>query len=493
MKPNVTPAKAGARFLLAAMCIVAVLSACSLQPTYERPALPVAGTYPTGPAYKDVSKSATPAADIGWRNFFADARLQRLVDIALTNNRDLRVAALNVEQARAQFRIQHSALLPQLDAGVSHTSSRTPGSSLASGTTVQGRYYSAGLDGSWEIDFFGRLRSLSDASLQQFFATAQARRAARILLVSQVADQYLALLADDDLLTVTQQTVQADQKAYDLTKAQFDGGIGNELTLRQAEGVLEQARANYAMQVRTHAQDENVLVLLLGEPLPADLPGGQPLASQAIVADIPAGLPSDLLTRRPDVMQAEDMLRAANADIGAARAAFFPTIDLTGSFGGASTALSALFKGASLAWSFVPSITMPIFHGGQLRAELDVAKIQKDINVAQYEKAIQVAFEEVANGLAARETYDDQVAALERFVAAEQVSLNLSLARFRTGVDSYLNVLTAQDQLYVAQQALVAARLARLTNRVDLYRALGGGWVERTGDAPADPANMAQR
>jgi multidrug efflux system outer membrane protein len=480
----------GAR-LMAVVCIAVTLAGCSLVPTYERPAAPIAGRYPTGPAYKSKPESSTPAADLGWRDFLQDARLQRLVQIALANNRDLRVSALNVEQARAQYRIQRSAIFPQVDASASHTSSRTPGNSLATGTTVQSRFYSAGLDASWELDFFGKLRSLSDASLQQFFATAQARKAEQILLVSQVADQYLMMLADDELLTVTKDTLGADQKAYDLTKAQFDGGIGNELALRQAEGVLEQARANYAAQLRSRAQDENALVLLIGEPLPGDLPPIVPLSKQTIVADVPAGLPSDLLTRRPDVMQAESMLRAANADIGAARAAFFPSISLTGGFGVESTALSALFKGASAAWSFIPSITLPIFHGGQLRAELDVAKIQKDINVAQYEKTIQVAFQEVANGLAARGTYDDQVASLERFVSAEQVSLNLSLARFRTGVDNYLSVITAQDQLYTAQQALVAARLARLTNRVDLYRALGGGWVEHTGDAPAAPEDLA--
>ena len=468
--------------LLAVALATALLAGCSLEPTYERPAAPIAGQYPQGSAYASPRQPGTPAVDLGWRDFLEDPRLQRLVEIALANNRDLRIAALDVEAARAQFSIQRSALLPQVDVSASHAASRTPGVP-ASGTSVQ-RAYGTSLDAAWELDFFGRLRSLSDASLQQYLATAQARKAAQILLVSQVADQYLLMLADDELLRVTQDTLDTAQKSYDLNKAQFDAGIGNELSLRQAEGVLEQARANHAAEVRARAQDENALVLLIGEPLPADLPPGVPLSGQSIVADIPAGLPSDLLARRPDIMESEESLRAANANIGAARAAFFPSINLTGSYGAESAALSGLFHGASLAWSFIPSLTVPIFEGGKLRASLDLAKVQRDIGVAQYEKSIQSAFREVADGLAARGTYDDQVASLERFVSAEQHSLELSTARFRTGVDSYLNVLTAQDQLYSAQQALVAARLGRLTNRVDLYRALGGGWIERTGDAP---------
>jgi len=254
--------------------------------------------------------------------------------------------------------------------------------------------------------------------------------------------------------------------------------------VRQAETVVEQANANHAAQMRARAQAENALVLLLGQPLPSDLPPAVPLSSQALLADIPADLPSELLTRRPDVMQAEATLRGANANIGAARAAFFPTISLTGNLGTASSALSGLFKGGSLAWSFLPSITMPIFEGGQLQASLDVATVQKDINVAQYEKTIQTAFREVADGLAARGTYDDEVAAVERYTAAQQSALDLSDMRFRNGVDNYLSVLTAQTGLYNAQLTLVSTRLARLTNLVDLYQSLGGGWIEHTGDVP---------
>jgi multidrug efflux system outer membrane protein len=468
------------------LAFAALLAGCSLQPVYERPAAPVAPMYPTGDAYKaPTAGSATPAAvDIGWRDFLTDPRLQRLVEIALANNRDLRVAALNVAQTQAQYRIQRSNVFPQIGGFADSSSSRTPASLTSTGNATVTHDYSVGVSASWEIDFFGRLRSLNDQALQQYFATAQARKAAQILLVSQVADQYLTLLADDELLAVTQRTLETAQASYKLALLQFQTGTGTELSVRQAETVVEQANANRAAQVRGRAQAENALVLLIGEPLPSDLPPPAPLNSQTLLADIPAGLPSDLLTRRPDIMQAEATLRGANANIGAARAAFFPTISLTGNLGTASAALSGLFMPGSLAWSFLPSITLPIFEAGKLQANLDVATVQKDINVAQYQKAIQTAFREVADGLAARGTYDDQVASLERFTAAQQSSLDLSELRFRNGIDNYLTVLTAQTGLYSAQLTLVQARLARLTNLVDLYQFLGGGWIEHTGDAP---------
>jgi outer membrane protein, multidrug efflux system len=478
------------RRVFASAAIVVVLAGCSLQPVYQRPDAPVAPNYPAGPAYKPDSASGTPpAVDIGWHDFLTDARLQRLVQIALDNNRDLRVAALNIAQAQAQYRIQRSAEFPQFSVGASETAQRAP--LATTGQNAATHDYFVGLSlSSWELDFFGRLQSLSDQALQQYFATAQARKATQILLVAQVADQYLTILADDDLLAVTQRTLETAQASYELNLKQFQAGIGNELALRQAQTVVEQAKANYTAQVRSRAQAENALVLLIGQPLPADLPPPTPLNSQSILADVPADLPSDLLTRRPDIMQAEANLRAANANIGAARAAFFPTISLTGGFGLESAALGALFHGASLAWSFIPAITVPIFEGGRLRASLDVATVQNDINVAQYQKTIQTAFREVADGLAARGTYDDQVASIERNVEASQRFLDLAQERFQTGIDSYLNVLTAQTTLYTAQQMLVSARMARLTSLVDLYRALGGGWIERTGDAPPAAENI---
>jgi outer membrane protein, multidrug efflux system len=303
-------------------------------------------------------------------------------------------------------------------------------------------------------------------------------------LVSSVADQYLTLLSDDDLLKVTQDTLNTAQASYYITKLQFETGTGSELDLRQAETVVQQALANQQAQVRLRAQAENDLALLVGEPLPDDLPRGKQLGDQDLLTDIPAGLPSDLLTRRPDIVEAEENLLAANANIGAARAAFFPKVSLTGNFGTLSPSLGGLFKPGSAAWSFAPTITLPIFAGGENKANLDLANVQKNIQIAQYEKAIQTAFREVADGLAARGTYDQQIQALERNAFAEQRALTLSELRYHHGVDSYLSVLTAQTNLYSAQQSLIAARLNRLTNLVDLYEDLGGGWIERNGDRP---------
>ena len=461
--------------LLAAGLMLA-LAACSLQPVYERPAAPVAGEFPTGPAYKDSPAGGSPAVDIGWRDFLADPRLQRLVEIALKNNRDLRVAMLNVAQVQAQYRIQRAALLPQVDGFADASRTRNKG--------VTSNDYSVGVAAAWELDFFGRLRSLSDAALEQYFATAYARQAAEILLVSQVADQYLAMLALNEQLAVTRRTLETAQASYKIVKLQFDTGTAAELTLRQSETVVEQANANDAALVRARAQAENGLVLLIGQPLPADLPPALPMGEEKILADIPAGLPSDLLARRPDILQAEALLRSENANIGAARAAFFPRVSLTGSVGTASATLGGLFGAGSQAWSFLPSITVPIFSGGALQASLDVAKIQKDIGIAQYEKAIQTAFREVADGLAARGTYDEQLSSLERYTAAQRRRLELADFRYRNGADTYLNVLTAQTDFYNAQLALVSTRLQRLTSLVDLYRSLGGGWVERTGEQP---------
>jgi len=468
-------------------CALALNACTSMAPNYERPAPPVAPTYPTGPAYKDVS-GGTPAADLGWRDFLKDARLQRLVEIALANNRDLRIAALNVQQVQAEYRIQRSALFPTVAAFADESASRTPTSSVP----VR-RQWEAGVQASWELDLFGRLRSLSDAALEQYFASGEARRAAQILLVSQVADQYLALLAFDEQLAVTRQTLATAEESYKIVKLQFDTGTAPELSLQQALSVVELANANLAAQERARAQAENGLVLLLGQPLPADLAPATALGQQQILADIPAGLPSDLLTRRPDILEAEALLKSENANIGAARAAFFPNISLTASVGTASAALSGLFGAGSLAWSFAPSLVQPIFEGGALRANLDLATIRKDIGVAQYEKAIQTAFSEVADGLAARGTFDEQLAAQERYTATQQRSLELSQFRYRNGVDSYLQVLTAQTGYYNAQLALVAAREQRMVNLVDLYRALGGGWVERTGDAPRPAEDLAAR
>ncbi|KVX94548.1 multidrug transporter, partial [Burkholderia ubonensis] len=408
------------------------------------------------------------ATDIGWREFFVDPRLQRLIEIALNNNRDLRVAVLNIAAARAQYQITRADLFPKLDAVGTGNRQRLPNAL----TAVPGRNitttYNVGLQASWELDLFGRIQSLKDQALAKYLATAQARKASEIALVAQVADQYLTVLSTDDLLKVTENTLKSAQASYDLTKLKFDNGTGSELDLRQAQTIVETALANQQAQARARAQAVNALVLLIGQPLPDDLPPGLPLDAQNFLTDIPAGLPSDLLTRRPDIMEAEQSLLAANANIGAARAAFFPRISLTGAFGTASPTLGGLFKAGTAAWSFAPQITMPIFEGGANLANLDLANVQKRIEIANYEKAIQSAFREVSDGLAARGTYDQQIAALQRNEHAQQRRYDLSDLRYKNGVDSYLSVLTAQTDLYAAQQTLINARLARWTNLVDL-------------------------
>ncbi|EDZ98993.1 RND efflux system, outer membrane lipoprotein, NodT family [Burkholderia sp. H160] len=475
---------------LIAVAVALLAAGCTLAPHYERPAAPVTATFPTGGVYDQQpgatggrSASGQAAADIGWRNFFVDPRLQQLIEIALKNNRDLRVSVLNMQASAAQYRIVRAGLFPTLNAAASQSRSRTPKDLTATGITITNTY-SVGLNASWEIDFFGRVQSLKDQALATYLGTAQARKAAEISLVSQVANQYMTVLELDDLLKVTQNTLVTAQESYRITKLQFDNGTGSELDLRQSQTVVETASANLQSQMRLRAQADNALVLLIGEPLPADLSPGLPLSDQSLLTDIPAGLPSDLLTRRPDIMEAEENLLAANANIGAARAAFFPKVTLTGSAGTLSPTLGGLFKPGSAAWSFAPSITLPIFEGGQNIANLNLANIEKNVQIATYEKAIQTAFREVADGLAARGTYDEQIAALERDVAAEQRRLDLSTLRYKNGVDSYLSVLTAQTALYVAQQALVTARMERLQNLVTLYQALGGGWIEHNGDQP---------
>jgi outer membrane protein, multidrug efflux system len=491
----------------AAAVATTVLAGCTMEPWYHRPAAPVSQTFPQGGVYATQpgepggapngrSANGAAATDIGWRDFFVDPRLQQLVDIALKNNRDLQVSVLNVEAARAQYQITRAQLAPSVNAVGSDTRTRSP-RDLQEFTENPYSIYNVGLQASWEIDFWGRIRSLKDQALAQYLSTAQARKAAEISLVSQVAEQYLSMLADDDLLKVTQDTLKTAQDSYNITKAQFDNGTGTELDLRQAQSVVETAQANLQAQLRARAQAENALVLLIGEPLPADLPPGLPLSSQNLLTDIPAGLPSDLLARRPDIMEAEENLLAANANIGAARAAFFPKVSLTAAFGTESLSLGSLFKAGTAAWSFAPQITMPIFEGGQNIANLNLANVQKRIEIADYEKAIQSAFREVADGLAARGTYEQQIAALQRNTFANQRSLDLSELRYKNGVDSYVSVLLAQTNLYTAQQTLIQTQLARQTNLVDLYRALGGGWIARAGeaprpaDAPADASSNA--
>lgn len=456
------------------------LGGCSLAPDYQRPSAPVAAAYPmSGGGAQATTTSGPPASELAWQQFFGDPRLQRLIGLALENNRDLRVAALNVERVRAIYNIQRTALIPSANATGDGRRQRTPADLSASGHAVTSSSYSVGVElPSYELDFFGRVASLRDEVLQQYLATDEARLSARISLISAVARQYLNYLAIDERLALARQTFDAAGHAYKLNRQTYDAGVTSELDLSTSEAQREAYRASVAALEQQRAQAENALVLLVGVPLPADLPPAGSLANEPLIADLPAGLPSELLTRRPDVRAAEHALQAANAAIGVARAAFFPSVKLTAFGGTASSELSGLFDQGSGMWSFAPSITLPIFAAGRNKAELDVAWIEQRIEIANYEKAIQSAFREVADNLAVRASIDTQISAQQARVTAARRRFDLSNQRFEAGVDSFLAVLLAQQELFSAEQSLIDARLLRLSNLVSLYAALGGGWQE---------------
>ncbi|WER49486.1 efflux transporter outer membrane subunit [Cupriavidus sp. WKF15] len=488
---------------IAAAAIPIALTACTLEPAYQRPDQPVPNAWPTGPAYAQGTGNAgqgrapaqaqtqTPAAELGWEDFFTDPRLRQLIELALANNRDLRMATLAIDQARAQYRIQRAAQFPSINANAGMVASRVPGSLRAPGQPSVLHAYTAGVGfNAFELDVFGRVRSLKHEALEQYLAVQEVRRSAQISLVAEVASAYLTLQADKELLKISQETLDIQQAAVQMVERSKRAGGMAQIDMHRAQTQLETARVGVEQYTRQVAQDENALTVLIGTQLPADLPPAQPFENTSFVAELPAGLPSALLEQRPDIMAAEHQLKAANADIGAARAAFFPSISLTAAIGVASAALSGLFT-SGMAWAFAPSITMPIFNGGANQARLDASRVQKDINVAAYEKTIQQAFREVADGLAARGTYDREAAAQESLAREISETRRLSEMRFRNGVDDYFPVFDAQRQLYSAQQTLVTIRLARLTSRVDLYKALGGGWSQRTATAQASPAQAA--
>ncbi|MBL0944576.1 MAG: efflux transporter outer membrane subunit [Hydrogenophaga sp.] len=447
-----------------------VLAGCSMIPTYERPAAPVPSAFPAS-AQTPESPGARSAADTAWRDFVQNPQLRTLIERALANNRDLRVATLNIERVRAQYQIARANQYPTINAAA--TGNRQPNGNGGIQST-----YSVGLATSaWEIDFFGRLGALKEAALAQYLASEQARNAAQTSLISAVASSWLSLQANESLLAITRDTLATREDSLRLTRLRFDNGATSALDLRQAESLAATARAAYAQQQRARALDANALNLLVGEPVPAELLQVVD-ADSAVLADAPAGLPSDLLTRRADIRQAEQALIAANANIGAARAAFFPRISLTASVGTASNQLSGLFKDGSWGFTLAPQALLPIFDAGRNRAGLQSAQADRDIAVAQYEKAIQTAFREVADALAGRATLAEQRQALRDQVVAETERLRLADLRYRNGVASFLDVLDAQRSLFAAQQAEAQVRLALQQNRVALYAALGGGWKE---------------
>ena len=454
---------------------VLVAAACTSIPQYDRPALPVPETWAADAATAGSGPAAPTATDIGWREFFTDERLQAVIDLTLANNRDLRVAGLNVEKAQALYRIQRSELHPGVGVMATGEKYRLPEKMSEDGTASIVADYSVNLGVlSWELDLFGRMRSLKAGALEAYLATEEAAVAARSSLIAGVAASYLSLAADNEALALARATLDAQQSSLDLIQKSRDLGVASDLELQQARSQVAAARAAVAAGAGRLAVDRSALDLLVGAPVGPDLLHGR-LATVAPLAEVAAGVPSDVLFARPDIAAAEHRLKAANANIGVARAAFFPRITLTAGIGTMSPELSSLFASGTRTWSFVPQIVAPLFAGGGLKANLRAAEVDKEIAVSQYDKAIQVAFSEVSDALTLRATLVEQRDAEAALVDALEQTLFLSAARYRAGIDGYLAVLVTERSLFAAQQALVGVQLAELLNRITLYKALGGG------------------
>ncbi|HVZ29766.1 MAG TPA: efflux transporter outer membrane subunit [Asticcacaulis sp.] len=453
-----------------------MLGACTLAPRYEREAPPVAQSWPvqtpTSNAQLQSGSSSEAVAQLKWRSLFVDPALQKTIDLALSNNRDLRIAALDIERARAQYRISRADLLPSLDGGVSGSRSHTGSANTTTGLATTSESYSANVSAGWELDLFGRIRSLNKAALESFFATRETRNAVGISLISEVATAWLNVAADQDSLRLTQATYAARKDAYDIAAGRARFGSLSDLDLAQAKTDMETSRAAVASAQTSLDQDKAALTLLVGATVPDDLlPQG--LKAGQVADSLPVGLPSDVLLARPDVLAAEHDLKAANADIGAARAAFFPTISLTGSSGSASHDLDGLFKSGTGNYSYGVNVRVPIFAGGANAAGLKGAKTSRDIALAQYEHSIQQAFSEVSQALAVRARIDERLDAQTQATDAARTAMKLSQARYDNGTDSYLTLLTTQRTLYASEQSLIDLQTLRATNLVALYRALG--------------------
>lgn len=456
---------------LTALCLT--LGACSLAPEYHRPAAPVPSQFP------GTSAGATQGALPAWQDFFHDPRLRALIELALENNRDLRIAVDRVEEARAQFGIAQSERLPTIGIQGTGQATRTPSDMRGSNTPSVNRAYVAGVGlTAFELDFFGRVRNLSESAFQQYLATDQARRTVQLGLIAQTAEAYFRLRSAQALHDLMDKTLLARRGTLQLVQARFNVGVASDLDLAQAQAQLDTVRADQVAAERDISQATNVLQLILGTPIPDDLPPADPFGRKQLLETLPAGLPSQLLERRPDIIGAEHALKAANAEIGAARAAFFPRITLTGLLGVASPELASLFSGGGGYWQYSPVIQMPLFSGG-VRGNLDLAKARNNIAVATYEKTIQTAFREVADGLAGEATYNRQLDAVRDTEASALKALKLSEIRYETGVDSFLQVQTAQVNLYGVQQQFILLGTDALFNRVELYKALGGGWAPK--------------
>lgn len=456
--------------------IITLVGGCTLAPKYTRPAAPAPADWPTGAAYKETNPPApaTKVSELKWREFYTDERLQKLIETALGNNRDLRLAALNVERARAMYGIARAEILPPVYAAGSGGKEHVPADLSSTGSAMTSERYNVNLGiSSWEIDFFGRIRSLKDQALEEYLATQEARSSAQISLVSATAQAYLTLAADREALKLSRSTLETQQAAYDLIQKRYKIGIATELDLRRVQTQVDTARGDTARSIQQAATDENALNLLLGSPAPVALLPAD-LSSVVLPGEISPGTSSEVLLSRPDIAAAEHRLKAAYANVGAARAAFFPRISLTTAIGTASSELSGLFESGSGTWSFTPQVTMPIFDA-RIWPALKVSRVDREIVLTQYEKAIQTAFRETSDTLAVLGTMDERLSAQQSLLDAVSETYRLSNARYAKGVDSYLGVLDAQRSLYGAQQGLVALRLAKLANQVRLYAVLGGG------------------
>ena len=463
------------RTMLSLVAAALVLNGCTMIPKYTRPDLPVPTAWLQSASGNDTPPGSRAAAEISWEQYFTDPNLRKVIELALANNRDLRIAALNIEKAQALYRIQRSELYPGVGVMAAGNKYRLPEKMANDGvaTIYEQTTFEVGVS-SWELDLFGRIRSLKARALEAYLATEQARGAAQTSLIAATAGSYLALAADTESLRLVRETMNAQQASLDLIQKSRDAGVASDLDVRQAQSQVEVARVAVAQFTGLVAVDRNTLDLLAGAPVPADLLPDS-LESATTGATLSPSLPSEVLLRRPDILTAEHQLKAANANIGAARAAFFPRITLTAGIGSMSPELSGLFDSGTRTWSFAPQIVAPIFVGGALRANVRAAEVDRDIAVAQYEKAIQVAFSEVSDALTLRNTLVEQRHAHEALVNAWEETYRLSDARYKAGIDGYLGVLVAQRSLLAAQQGLISVRLAEQANLVTLYKVLGGG------------------
>ncbi len=460
-----------------ALVLAVPLSGCTMAPKYERPQpqLPLDWTSGTPSQSQPSAQANATLAD--WRQVIVDGPMQRVVELALAGNRDLRVAALKIEKTQAQYRIARADLLPRINATAGANMNRTPGTLSGTGFPSTTRAYSVGLGfSSFELDLFGRIQSLKDAALEQFLATESAHKSVELSLVAEVATAYMTLAADREQLALAQEILVTEQDSFEIIRQRFEFGVAGELDLSRAQTTVDTARVQVAKTSAQVTADQNLLAVLVGSPLPDDLLPARSLAEVAPLVPVPAGLPSEVLARRPDVQSAEHQLKSANANIGAARARHFPSISITGSMGTASNAINGLFASGAGAWAFAPQISLPIFNAGAISAGVKVAEADRDILVAQYEKAVQTAFREVSDCLAQGHSLNTQVEAQRSLTSATGKSYELSGLRYDAGVDSFLSKLDAQRSYASARQNLITARLSQRTNVLTLYKTLGGGW-----------------